>query len=328
MKRAAAVGGLIFGGLVVRRYLASRSALANVAAELRNPVLPFLSFSFNARSLPVLRAVMRRSTKPGGGVTLTKRAVGEPAVRILITVPSESDGPLPAVLWIHGGGMIIGSPQFEAGGAGRLARELGAVVVSPDYRLAPEHPFPAAIDDCMATLRWMLLNAAVLGVDPRRISVMGASAGGGLSAAVAQRSHDEGIVLRSQVLVYPMIDDRTALATDHGGRGQFAWTPASNRFGWTAYLGRPPRWSDAPEYAAPARREDLTGLPPAWIGVGDLDVFYEESVDYAERLQAQGVPCTLLTVPGMYHGADGLARKAGSMLAFRASMMDHLRAHL
>jgi acetyl esterase/lipase len=328
MKRVAAIGGLALGGLAVRRYLASRSALAHVAAELRNPVLPFLSFSFNARTLPLLRAVMGRSTKPGSGVTLTERTVGEPAVRVLVMAPSGNEGSLPAVLWIHGGGMIVGSPQFEAGGAGRLARDLGAVVVSPDYRLAPEHPFPAAVDDCMGTLRWMVLNADELGIDPDRISVMGASAGGGLSAAVAQRSHDEGIVLRSQVLVYPMIDDRTVLATDHGGRGEFAWTPASNRFGWTAYLGREPRLSDAPEYAAPARREDLAGLPPAWIGVGDLDVFYEESVTYAERLKAHGVPCTLLTVPGMYHGADGVAQKADSMVEFRASMMDHLRAHL
>ncbi len=144
MKRVAAIGGLAFGGLMVRRYLTSRSALANVAVELRNPVLPFLSFSFNARTLPLLRAVMRRSTQPGRGVTLTERTVGEPAVRVLIVRPLEADGLLPAVLWIHGGGMIVGSPQFEAGGAGRLARELGVVVVSPDYRLAPEHPFPAA----------------------------------------------------------------------------------------------------------------------------------------------------------------------------------------
>ena len=107
------------------------------------------------------------------------------------------------------------------------------------------------------------------------------------AAAVAQRSHDEGIPLRAQVLVYPMLDDRTALREDHAGRGRFLWTPSSNRFGWTAYLGREPRMSDAPEYAAPARRADLTGLPPAWVGVGELDLFYDEDVDYAERLKSQ-----------------------------------------
>jgi acetyl esterase/lipase len=140
--------------------------------------------------------------------------------------------------------MIVGSPQFEAAGSGRLARELDAVVVSPDYRLAPENPFPAALDDCMATLQWMRSNAIELGIDQDRITVMGASAGGGLAAAVAQRSHDEGITLRAQVLVYPMLDDRSTLTADHAGRGRLGWTPSSNRFGWTSYLGRAPRLSD------------------------------------------------------------------------------------
>jgi acetyl esterase/lipase len=106
------------------------------------------------------------------------------------------------------------------------------------------------------------------------------------------------------------------------------WTPASNRFGWTAYLGRGPRISDAPEYAAPARRTDLTGLPPAWVGVGELDLFYDEDVDYAEKLRASGVPCTLVTVSGMYHGADGLAPKALWLKDFRSGMVDHLRTYL
>jgi acetyl esterase/lipase len=329
MKRLIAICALGLAGAGAQRYLAAlRRIDAMVATELRSPVLPLVTFDFNARTLPLLRAVMRRATKPGRDVTMTTRQVGKPAFPVLVMTPSGTDIRRPAILSIHGGGMIVGSPQFEAGGAGRLAREIGAVVVSPDYRLAPEHPFPAAVDDCMAALRWMLLNADELGIDPGRISVMGASAGGGLAAAVAQRSHDEGIALRTQVLVYPMIDDRTVLATDHEGRGHLGWTPASNRFGWTAYLGREPRISDAPEYAAPARRDDLTGLPPAWIGVGDLDLFYRESVDYAERLTTRGVPCTLLTVPGMYHGADGVAAKAKSMQEFRASMVEHLRAHL
>ena len=216
-------------------------------------------------------------------MTVTERRVGTPPVLVTVTRPDEADDPgrRPAVLYIHGGGMVLGSPHTEAVGSGRMARELDAVVVSPDYRLAPEHPFPAALDDCMAALRWMRDNADELGIDPDRIAVTGSSAGGGLSAAVAQRAHDEGIALRAQALVYPMIDDRTALRDDHNGRGRFLWTHASNRFGWTAYLGRKPRMSDAPEYAAPARREDLSGLAPAWVGVGDLDLFYDESVAYA-----------------------------------------------
>jgi acetyl esterase/lipase len=148
-----------------------------------------------------------------------------------------------------------------------------------------------------------------------------------MAAAVAQRAHDEGFTLCAQVLAYPMLDDRSALR-DHADRGRFAWTPESNAYGWTAYLGRPPRVTDAPEYSAAGRRTDLTGLPPAWIGVGALDVFHDESVAYAEALRACGVPCELVVVPGMYHGADGVAMRAPSMRAFRAGMLDHLRTHL
>jgi acetyl esterase/lipase len=232
------------------------------------------------------------------------------------------------VLSLHGGGMIVGSPQLEQMTHGRLARELGAVVVSPDYRLAPENPFPAALDDCMATLQWMRQNADDLGIDVDRIAVVGRSAGGGLAAAVAQRCHDEGFTLRAQGLMYPMLDDRTVLNDDDEGRGRLVWTPGSNRFAWTAYLGREPRMSDAPAYAAPARRDDLSGLPPAWIGVGELDLYYGEDVGYAEKLRACGVPCELITVPRMYHAADGYAPKAQSMETFIQGLVNHLKAQL
>src|SRR6185437_2337791 len=167
------------------------------------------------RTLPLYRLQSQVPTPSGRGVTVTKRYVGDPAIPVLVTAPIEGQRPRPGVLTIHGGGYIFGSPQMEAFATGRLARELGIVAVSPDYRLAPEHPFPAALDDCMTLLRWMLGHADELGIDPGRIAVIGGSAGGGLSAAVAQRSHDEGIALRAQVLMYPMLDDRTTLRTDH-----------------------------------------------------------------------------------------------------------------
>ena len=321
--------GLAATAHVVRRYVTTWGAMADVAPELRSPILPFTAAQMNERSLILSRLGMRLSMKPGGGVTMKEHHTdSEPAVRVLVTTPTAPERRRPAVLLIHGGGMVVGSPQFEAFEAGRLARELNAVVVSPAYRLAPEHPFPAAVDDCMATLRWMRSHADELGIDADRIAVAGSSAGGGLSAAVAQRSTDEGIWLRAQVLVYPMMDDRTALRDDHGGRGQFMWTPGSSRWAWTAYLGREPQESEAPEYAAPARRTDLSGLPPAWVGVGDLDILYDEGVAYAERLEACGVPCELVAVPGMYHGADGIKRKAPAMQAFRRGMLEHLRTHL
>lgn len=314
--------------LAARRYATMRGAMAELAPDFRSPLLPFLPATTRAWLLPLFRLNSRIRTPSGPGVTVTERRVGAPGVRVLITAPAAGARPRPGVLWVHGGGYIVGSPQLEAFGTGQLARELGVVSVAPDYRLAPEHPFPAALDDCMATLEWMRANADELGIDPQRIAVMGASAGGGLAAAVAQRSHDEGIPLRAQVLVYPMLDDRTVLRADHAGRGRFLWTPESNRFGWTCYLGREPRLADAPQYAAPGRRDDLTGLPPAWVGVGELDLFHDESVDYAERLRACGVTCTLVTIPRMYHGADAFAPKSPALRDFHAGAREHLRTHL
>jgi acetyl esterase/lipase len=328
VKKVLAAAGVGAAALAARRYLSQRDAMSAVPQELRSPLLPFIPSTDSPRALRLARLQSRISTPTGRGVTVTKRVIGDPAVSVRIFTPRAGSTPRPAVLYIHGGGMIVGSPQLEAFGTARIARNLGVIAVSPDYRLAPEHPFPAALDDCMTSLRWMLGHADQIGIDPGRIGVIGGSAGGGLSAAVAQRSHDEGIALRAQVLMYPMLDDRTALRSDHDGRGTFVWTQSANRFGWTSYLGREPRLADAPEYAAPARRVDLTGLPPAFVGVGELDLFYDEDIAYAERLTACGVPCELHTVPGMYHGADGLAPKAAAMQDFHHRAQEFLRSRL
>jgi acetyl esterase/lipase len=232
------------------------------------------------------------------------------------------------VLFLHGGGMCAGSAQLEIEPAARLVQALDAVVVSPNYRLAPENPFPAGLDDCMATLDWMLEHAGDLGIDAARIAVCGTSAGGGLAAAIAQRAFDEGIPLRAQALVSPMLDDRTALRDDLAGKGELTWSPRSNRWAWTAYLGREPRSTDAPPYASPARREDVTGLAAAWIVVGDLETFHDECVSYSEHLQNSGVACELVIVPGMYHTAEGVARHAPSMKNLHAAMVNFLRSYL
>lgn len=328
MGRAVALSAAASVALASRRYAKRRKAMSAVAPDLRTPKILFTSMPMNAVTLPVIRLMMSLKSSPGPDMTLAQHRVGDPAIEVVVVTPAERAAPRPAVLSLHGGGMCAGTAQLETQPAGRLARELGAVVVSPNYRLAPENPFPAGLDDCMASLRWMVEQAGVLGVDADRIVVYGTSAGGGLAAAVAQCAHDEGISLRAQALISPMLDDRTALREDLKGRGELTWSPKSNRWAWTAYLGQKPQESSAPEYAAPARRADAAGLAPAWIGVGDLEVFYDENVAYAEKLTSAGVACELVTVPGMYHTAEGLLQNVPSMRDFYDSMVAFLRTQL
>ena len=206
---------------------------------------------------------------------------GHPGTHVYVYDTPTRPRPTGVLLWIHGGGYVMGDPRGDHDVCSQHARDLGIVVVNVDYRLAPEHPFPAALEDCYAALRWVHENADELGIDPSRIAVGGGSAGGGLAAALAQLAHDRGEVpVCFQYLVYPMLDDRTTLVRKRPRT--LVWTPGANLFGWTSYLGHPPGLEESRPYAVPARREDLSGLPPAWIGVGDIDLFYEEDVAYAE----------------------------------------------
>ena len=224
----------------------------------------------------------------------------------------------PALLWIHGGGYVIGEAAQDDVLCRRFARELGATVASVNYRLAPEHPYPAPLEDCYSALTWL---SRLPSVDPARVAIGGASAGGGLAAALALLARDRGeIGLAAQLLVYPMLDDRTVLRSDLDDPGHRLWNQSSNKFGWRSYLG------DAdPNVAVPARRSDLAGLPPAWIGVGTLDLFHDEDLDYAERLRVAGVPCEVMVVPGAFHGFDGVAPKADVSQSFFASQCALLR---
>ena len=239
--------------------------------------------------------------------------------------PQGRKSPSGALLWIHGGGFVLGQAEVDEQLCSQMARDLGIVVLSASYRLAPEHPFPAAVDDCTAALRYLHAQAGAWGVDPARIAVGGASAGGGLAASVVQRACDEQVQVCFQLLVYPMLDDRTAARRGHDGRGRVGWTPRSNRWAWSAYLGHGVHQDERRPYAVPSRRADLRGLPPAYISVGELDLFHDEDVAYARRLQAAGVPVQLHVEPGMYHGAEsGLHTSVPTMRAFRQRSFDAL----
>lgn len=225
------------------------------------------------------------------------------------------------MLWIHGGGYVAGSADMNDRAVRKMAAHLGALAASVEYRLAPEHPYPAALDDCYAALQWL---AARDDIDRRRILIAGKSGGGGLGAALTLRHMDAGLVgLAGQILIYPMLDDRTVRrSTATAARG---WTPQDNSFGWRSYLGREPGTGDVSAYAAPARRDDLSGLPPTWIGVGTADLFHDECVDYANRLRAAGVPTQLRIVPGGFHGFDVVGARTAVVRHFRADQLAAMR---
>jgi acetyl esterase/lipase len=269
------------------------------------------------RSLRVIRALsgLQRGRGTGDVEALTLGS----GVRVRLHRPVGVEQPAPALLWIHGGGYVIGSAQQDDELCRRFARALGVTVAAVDYRLAPEHPYPAPLEDCYAALTWL---AALPAVDPARIAIGGASAGGGLAAALALLARDRGEVTPTlQLLAYPMLDDRSGSTPENPNYR--LWGPKSNRFGWAAYLG-----NADPKVAVPARHEDLSGLPPAWIGVGTHDLFHDEDLAYASRLTAAGVPTQIETVPGAFHGFDLVVPKAAVSRAFFASQCASLRSAL
>jgi acetyl esterase/lipase len=272
-----------------------------VAPELRGPTrrVPRMPLG-SAWGRRLTRSLMR--LRPAGkldGVQVQNVDNAEPGLRIYRPGTVRSDA---ALLWIHGGGMIVGAAAQDDRMCGNTARELGIVVVSVEYRLAPEHPFPAALDDCHAGWSWLQDNARQLGVSQSRVVVGGESAGGGLAASLTQRIHDAGHRQpAAQWLFYPMLDDRTAARREFDSVNHRIWNNRANRVGWRAFLGVEPGAAEVPAYAAAARRQDLTGLPPAWIGVGDIDLFYTEDHEYSERLRAAGVEVTFDVTPGAPH---------------------------
>ena len=279
--------------------------------------------SFGPRSARLMRRLRPRPRTPPPGVRVEEITVpgpaGAPRVALRVFRPTVRRAPGPALLWVHGGGLVTGTPEQDDRTNAAFVQELGITVAAVRYRLAPDAPAPAAVEDAHAGLLGIVSRAGELAVDPDRIAVGGASAGGGVAAALALLAHDRGQVRPAfQLLVYPMLDDRTVTRTDLDTRAVRVWTPKSNRYGWTAYLGDAAFTADVSPYAAPARRADLSGLPPAWIGVGSLDLFADEDAAYARRLQESGVPCRLHVVPGAFHGFDALFPRAGVSRDFRA----------
>ncbi|MFF8933368.1 alpha/beta hydrolase [Streptomyces paradoxus] len=268
----------------------------------------------------------------GGAFEVEDRQVpgpeGEPDISLLICRPAgaESAGPRPVIYHVHGGGMVIGNNRVGVDVPLEWAKALDAVVVSVEYRLAPEHPHPAPVEDVYAGLLWTADHAAEIGADPERIVIAGASAGGGLSAALALLTRDrKGPQPIGQVLMCPMLDDRNDTPSTYQMAGLGVWDRTANETGWTALLGSRRGGPDVPAYAAPARAEDLTGLPPAFLDVGSAETFRDEVVAYASRIWQAGGVAELHVWPGGFHGFDGFAPQAAVSQAARGAQLAWLR---
>jgi acetyl esterase/lipase len=234
---------------------------------------------------------------------------GAPGITVRIYRPAHAPAGrrLPGIYFIHGGGMILGSVEAENDSAEQICEQVGAVVVSVEYRLAPEHPHPAPAEDCYAGLSWMARQHAELGFDPSRLAVYGGSAGGGLTIATTLLARDRGFPdVCFQMPIYPMIDDTNETPSSHEITDIGVWDRDGNIEAWKWYLGD----GKPDQYAAPARATDLSGLPPAFIDVGTVDLFRDEDIAFAARLMQAGVPTELHVSPGAYHASEWLAPDA------------------
>jgi acetyl esterase/lipase len=254
---------------------------------------------------------------------------GAPDVTVRIYRPMKKAGLLPSLLWIHGGGYMLGDIDQEDITAKQFSSAGGCAVVSVEYRLAPEYPYPAPLEDCYAALKWLSSNAKELKVDHSRIAIGGASAGGGLASGLAILARDRAEVpVTFQLLIYPMINDCNIEPPNDALPDALFWTRESNLMGWRAYLGCEPGKEGISCYAAAFRATNLEGLPPAYIAVGDIDLFAREDIDYASRLVAASVPTELHVYPGGCHAFDMLVPGADISKRFTADIHRALKRAL
>jgi acetyl esterase/lipase len=341
LKKATALGAALpfLSPATLMAQSEDEAILATVNPELRDFARHILPYFRNApplsrATLGQQRANMKSyARKPLADVPYEKRTIagakGQPDVTIYV-INAKAEGHRPAILYTHGGGFVAGEAEAGVFNLQEICKKFDCAAVSVEYRLAPETTYAGSIEDNYAALKWLHGNAAKLGVDPARLAVMGESAGGGHAALLAITARDRGEVpLVFQCLIYPMLDDRTGTSRSVPPHvGKLIWTPESNRFGWESFLGTQPGGLTAPKGAVPARVENLVGLPPAFIGVGSIDLFCDEDIEYARRLNAAGVPAELIAVPGAFHGFDSLPVQAKVSQQFNAAKLDALRRGL
>lgn len=287
-----------------------------VHPSLETMTSPEMAFEINAETLQAMRDQRSQAIGlefvhdlPVSSETVFTTLNDGHALKLVIYQPAARSAELlPVVYHMHGGGMVMGTPEMMEVRNKLLVNKLGIAVVSVDYRLAPEHAHPIPVEDCYAGYQWTVANAQARGFDASRIVSMGESAGGGLAAALSLLLRDRGDrSLLGQYLIYPMLDDRTASTVEPAPPvGEFIWTRASNRFGWGALLGHEPGGEGVSPYAAPARAADVSGLPTTFMYTGALDLFMEEDLEYAKRLMCAGVPTELHVYQGAIHAFEML----------------------
>lgn len=294
------------------------------------PLLDIADLPTARKEREELAAVARGRWTPSGRVTSEDRWVeghhADGDVRVRLHRPVGGTTPAPCLLWVHGGGHVLGAAEQDDPLLDHLVDATGCVAVAVDWRRAPEHPFPAALHDCFAALRWLHESSAELGVDTGRVVVAGSSSGAGLAAGLALMARDrKEYPISAQVLIYPMLDDRAITSSSRSVVDPRLWNVESNRLAWTAYLGG---LDEVSPYAAPARATDLAGLPWTWLGTAELDLFVDENVDYAARLMAAGVSTELHVYRGAVHGFELFAPDAHVSRRFLRDRDDAFRAAL
>jgi len=332
---AAGAGLALKGGIALAAGADPHAvALAHVDPELRPAAKQILSMmgqmaSIDAEHLPQLRANTPAAPQlPDVPVKEVRVPASGSLPEVTVYVVNQRAGEKrPAILHTHGGGYILGSAKSEARHLQETARQLDCVIVSVEYRLAPEARYTASVEDNYAGLLWLYRNADTLGVDRAKIALLGESAGGGHAALLAIAARDRGEVpLVLQALIYPMLDDRTGSTRQLPPYiGVVGWDAPANRFGWESFLGAAPGSSAVPAAGVPARLENLAGLAPAFIGVGGVDLFVSEDIEYARRLTEAGVPTELLVTPGAFHGFDQVASDTEPARKFTAAKFAALR---
>ena len=309
--------------------------MSKVHPELQNALRKTPSLDYSRKNLWFIRLLISSLPTPKAPKDVTIKNIkidnkdNSAKIKLRVYQPVNRTNPAPVLIWMHGGGYIIGKPEMEDAICIQFVRELGISIVSVDYRLAPKHPFPAGLEDCYSALIWAKENANEWGFDTSRMAVGGTSAGGGLAASLAQLAYDrKEVSLNFQLLTYPMLDDRTVLRTDIDDSNSPTWSQKKNKFGWESYLGKEYGAETPPKYAVPARRSDLSGLPKAWIGVGTLDIFFDEDTAYAQRLKEMGIACDLEIVQNAFHGFDAFDHNLPMVQEFRRSQIAALRKYL